>query len=48
MIANDPYLQSFVREFTEVNNGKAFYSSLDGLGQFIFEDYERNKRKRLK
>lgn len=48
MIANDPYLQAFVRNFTEVNNGKAFYSSLDGLGQFIFEDYERNKRKRLR
>lgn len=48
MIAQDPYLQSFVRNFTEVNNGKAFYSSLDGLGQFIFEDYERNKRKRVK
>lgn len=48
MIANDPYLQAFVREFTEVNNGKAFYSSLDGLGQFIFEDYERNKRKRIR
>jgi uncharacterized protein with von Willebrand factor type A (vWA) domain len=48
MIANDPYLQAFVREFTEVNNGKAFYSSLEGLGQFIFEDYERNKKKRLK
>jgi uncharacterized protein with von Willebrand factor type A (vWA) domain len=48
MIANDPYLQAFVRNFTEVNNGKAFYSSLDGLGQFIFEDYERNKRKRVK
>lgn len=47
MIANDPYLQKFVKEFTEVNAGKAFYSSLDGLGQFIFEDYERNKRKRL-
>lgn len=48
MIANDPYLQAFVRNFTEVNGGKAFYSSLDGLGQFIFEDYERNKRKRVK
>jgi uncharacterized protein with von Willebrand factor type A (vWA) domain len=48
MIAHDPYLQSFVRTFTEVNNGKAFYSSLDGLGQFIFEDYERNKRKRMR
>lgn len=48
MIAQDPYLQQFVREFTEVNNGKAFYSSLDGLGHFIFEDYERNKRKRVR
>lgn len=48
MIANDPYLQSFVRNFTEVNNGKAFYSSLDGLGSFIFEDYERNKKRRMR
>ncbi len=48
MIAQDPYLQSFVREFTSVNNGKAFYSSLDGLGHFVFEDYERNKRKRVR
>lgn len=48
MIANDPYLQRFVRNFTEVNNGKAFYSTLDGLGQFIFEDYERNKRKQMR
>lgn len=48
MIASDPYLQAFVRNFTEVNNGKAFYSSLDGLGSFIFEDYERNKKKRMR
>ena len=47
MLARDPYLQSFVREFTEVNNGRAFYTSLHGLGEYIFEDYERNKRKRL-
>src|SRR5882762_7820652 len=48
MIARDPYLQAFVRKFTEVNGGKAFYSSLDGLGSFVFEDYERNKRKTLR
>jgi Ca-activated chloride channel family protein len=48
MIAHDAYLQAFVRNFTEVNNGKAFYSSLDGLGQFIFEDYERNKKKTVR
>jgi Ca-activated chloride channel homolog len=44
MVADDPYLQDFVRDFTEANKGKAFYSSLQGLGEFIFEDFERNKR----
>ncbi len=48
MIARDPYLQKFVEDFTEANQGKAFYSSLDGLGEFIFEDYERNRRKRVR
>src|ERR1700722_8821966 len=48
MIAQDPYLQQFVRDFTEVNGGKAFYSSLDGLGDYIFEDYERNKKKTVR
>ncbi len=48
MIARDPYLQQFVREFTKINNGRAFYSSLTGLGDFVFEDYIRNRRKRLK
>lgn len=48
MIARDPYLQQFVREFTEVNGGKAFYSSLDGLGSYVFEDYERGKRKTMR
>ena len=46
MIAQDPYLQSFVDQFTEANKGKAFFSSLDGLGELIFKDYEQNKRKR--
>ncbi|MFY0607234.1 MAG: VWA domain-containing protein [Cyclobacteriaceae bacterium] len=47
MIASDPYLQQFVREFTEVNNGNAYYSSLQGLGNLIFEDYRRNRKKNL-
>lgn len=48
MIARDPYLQQFVREFTKINNGRAFYSSLSGLGDFIFEDYIRNRKKRVR
>lgn len=47
MVATDPWLQHFVNEFTETNQGKAFYSSLDTLGQFVFHDFERNKRKYL-
>lgn len=45
MIATDPYLQSFVQEFTETNNGKAFFASLDKLGAFLFKDFESGKRK---
>ncbi len=48
MIAKDPYLQQFVREFTSTNKGRAFYSSLTGLGEYIFEDYIRNRRRRMK
>ncbi|MCM4152488.1 hypothetical protein DHD05_12870 [Arenibacter sp. N53] len=48
MIAKDPYLTQFVRHFTEANKGKAFFTGLNGLGEMIFEDYEQNRRKRLK
>lgn len=48
MIAQDPYLMQFIREFTQANKGKAFYTGLKGLGEMIFEDYENNRRKRLK
>jgi len=45
MIARDPYLQRFVHEFTETNGGRAFYTSLDGLGEYIFEDFEKGKKR---
>jgi uncharacterized protein with von Willebrand factor type A (vWA) domain len=48
MIAKDPYLMEFVKEFTETNKGRAFYSSLNGLGEYIFEDYIKNRRKTTK
>lgn len=48
MIARDPYLQNFVRELTEANQGRAYYSSLNKLGGYIFEDYIRNRRKNVK
>lgn len=48
MIAQDPYLERFVREFTQANQGKAFFTGLKGLGEMIFEDYETNRKKRIK
>lgn len=48
MIARDNYLMEFVDKFTKENRGKAFYTGLKGLGEMIFEDYETNRKKRLK
>jgi Ca-activated chloride channel family protein len=47
MIAQDPYLRQFVELFTAQNQGKAFLTGLSGLGQMIFEDYEKNRIKRI-
>ncbi|WP_299334542.1 VWA domain-containing protein [uncultured Psychroserpens sp.] len=48
MIAQDRYLMQFVQEFTRANQGKAFYTGLKGLGEMIFEDYETNRKKRIR
>lgn len=48
MIAKDPYLMQFIQAFTAANKGKAFYTGLKGLGGMIFEDYESNRKKRIK
>ncbi|MCW5519755.1 VWA domain-containing protein [Aureitalea sp. L0-47] len=48
MIAQDPYLMQFVDHFTEANQGKAFYTGLQGLGEMIFTDYETNRRKKIR
>ena len=47
MIAQDPYLRQFVELFTAQNQGKALLTGLSGLGEMIFEDYEKNRIKRL-
>ena len=48
MIARDPYLMQFIRHFTEANRGKAFFTGLQGLGEMIFEDYENNRKRRIR
>ena len=48
MVARDPWLVDFVKELTEVNKGRAYYSSLNQLGEYIFVDYIRNRKQRLR
>ena len=48
MIAQDPYLQQFVQKFSQANRGKAFFTGLKGLGDFILSDYEKNRRKNIR
>ncbi|NIR53019.1 VWA domain-containing protein [candidate division KSB1 bacterium] len=48
MVARDPWLVDFVKELTEVNKGRAYYSSLNKLGEYIFVDYIRNRKQRLR
>lgn len=48
MVTSDPYLQGFVKELTEANQGRAYFSGLDNLGEYIFVDYIRNRKKTLR
>lgn len=48
MIATDPWLQDFVERLTKVNRGRAYFASPDHLGEFVFADYIRNRRKRVR
>jgi Ca-activated chloride channel homolog len=45
MIARDNYLVNFVEDLTRANKGRAYYSGLNDLGQFVFVDYVRNRKK---
>lgn len=48
MVTSDPYLQGFVQELTETNQGRAYYSGLKNLGEFILMDYVRNRKKTVR
>jgi len=45
MLATDPMLVNFVEQLSKINRGRAFYSSVDRLGEYILADYIRNRRK---
>ncbi len=44
MIAQDAWLQQFIERFTEANQGRAFYTGLQGLADMVFRDHTHNRR----
>jgi uncharacterized protein with von Willebrand factor type A (vWA) domain len=48
MVTSDPYLQQFVRKLTELNQGRAYFTPPDRLGGYIFWDFLRHRRRRLR
>jgi len=48
MITDDPYLQSFVERLTELNHGRAYFSSCDNLGSFVVWDFVSNRKRKGK
>jgi uncharacterized protein with von Willebrand factor type A (vWA) domain len=48
MVAQDPWLVDFVNKMTEANHGRAYFSSLNKLGQYVFVDYIRNRKRHVR
>ncbi|MCZ6793129.1 MAG: VWA domain-containing protein [Planctomycetota bacterium] len=48
MLAREPHLVQFVNRLTRVNNGRAYFSSLDRLEQTVFVDYLTNRRRKVR
>ncbi|HEX5068361.1 MAG TPA: hypothetical protein VFY49_19730 [Myxococcota bacterium] len=46
MLDDSPELVGFVERMTEVNRGRAFFTSPEKLGSFLLVDYLRGRRKR--
>jgi uncharacterized protein with von Willebrand factor type A (vWA) domain len=48
MVTDDPTLVSFVEDLTKINHGRAFYTSLGKLGQFLLVDYIKNRKRSVR
>ena len=46
MVTDDPYLRRFVERLTELNKGRAYFSSVDNLGEFVIWDFVTHRKKK--
>ncbi len=47
MLNRDSFLERFVDRITRINRGRAFFTTPDKIGEYIFVDYLRNKRRKI-
>ena len=45
MVTQDAYLRSFVEELTKLNKGRAYFTSVDRLGEFVVSDFLARRRR---
>jgi len=48
MVARDPYLQGFVKQLAEINKGRAYFTGLKNLSEYVFVDFVRNRKKTIR
>ncbi len=47
MLENSAYLMDFVDKMMRINNGRAFYSKPQSLGEYVLVDYVSNRKRRI-
>jgi Ca-activated chloride channel family protein len=48
MLASDYYLVEFVKQMTQMTNGKAYFANPNNLSQFVLMDFMRRRTSRVK
>lgn len=48
MLAQDPYLVEFVKQMSQMTNGKAYFATPGNLSQFVLIDFLKRKTSRVK
>lgn len=48
MLADDPYLVNFIKRVTSIAQGKAYFTTVMTLGEYVMMDFLRRKRRRVR
>jgi len=48
MLADDPYLVNFIKRVTSIAQGKAYFTTVMTLGEYVMMDFLRRKQKKIR